>query len=291
MFATSLETPTPTPGSRSPVRWILVSALALLGGCAGSDSPSPSMQEQGREIFSPVTPGDDIDAATAWSIVIAAYRGEDRNARAQRDVANVQTQAGLVGAYVEDRGDATVIAYGRYESPDDRRAINDLQLVRETEYDNARPFAGAMLSPPSRVKSGSKPEWDLRNVKEMMGDWVIYSLQIGAYGVIDRRPSASELEEFRDAAEQAVYQLRREGEQAFYYHGPTMSMVLIGAWGDRDFEPSTSPMLPPRYEAPAIREAKRKFPYNLFNGQAIRDKGPSGQERLQPSHLVGVPEG
>jgi len=292
MFFTSSQGPTPLPGStprfgRTASRlFSLHVAILALGACAPT-TPQRDYASEGQSLFASTSKtAPDTDAA--WSIVLAAYRGDDRDRRATLDLATVHADAGLRDAYVEDRGDASVIAYGRYDSPDERRALADLERLRTLEVDGATPFAGAMLSPPSTANLGSTPEYDLRNVKERLGDWVIYTLQVGVYGVLGRRPTAQELAEFREAAEEAVLQLRREGEQAFYYHGPTKSMVLIGAWGDRDFEPSTNPMLPPRYEAPAIRRARREFPYNLLNGQAIRDNRTG---KLQPSQLVGVPEG
>jgi hypothetical protein len=59
------------------------------------------------------------------------------------------------------------------------------------------------------------PEWDLRNAK---GYW---SLQIGAYrGSPDRKQAAVE----------AVREARAAGLEAYYYHGKSISSVLIGAW-------------------------------------------------------------
>lgn len=288
MFSRSSVMATPNPGSRSPVRIAgLIVMAATLSGCAGPERDRRDLETQGREVFSPVGSRRDVEDSVAWSIVIVAYRGPQRDARANADLMKVHTEGGLPRAYVEDRGDATVIAYGRYDSPDDPQAQQDLAFVRGLEIDGGRPFAGALITPPSAANVGTMPEYDLRNVKSRLGDWVTYTLQIGAYGRLDARASADELAEFRATAEEAVLQLRREGEQAFYYHGPTLSMVLIGAWGDRDFEASTTPLLPPRYEAPAIREAKRKFPYNLFNGQAMREPG---SDKLQASGLVRVPD-
>lgn len=277
----------PTRGRRGPTLFVGALVVLMLGACAEPDQRNRDIAEEGRTLFSPT--GAKADDAS-WTIVIAAYRGPDRERRAASDLNLVRVQAALADAYVDDRGEATVIAYGRYDDPEDRRAQADLDRIRNFDYQGSRPFSGAILSPPSAAKLGSAPQYDLRNVKSRIGNWVIYSLQIGAYGRIDRAPNAKEIAEFRKAAEQAVIQLRREGEEAFYYHGPTMSSVLVGAWGANDFEPSTDPFSPPRYESPAIKEARREFPYNLFNGQAIRDKGPDGQTRLQPSHLISVPD-
>lgn len=287
MLQRSFAITTPTQGIHAPFRIAALATLLGLAGCSSSTEKEKSeLAQQGQEIFasagSPERSG--IEDSVAWSIVIVAYRGPERNSFANADLYKVHTQGGLPRAYVEDRGDASVIAYGRYESPDDPSAQRDLTMIREMVIGGGRPFAGAALTPPSAAKAGSMPEYDLRNVKDRLGDWVIYTLQIGAYGKLDGRATADEMAEFRAAAEEAVLQLRREGEQAFYYHGPTMSSVVIGTWGTRDFEPNPIDGRPALYQAPAILAAKEKFPHNLFNGQAVRSQG-----RLQPSKLVGVP--
>jgi hypothetical protein len=264
-------------------------AVATLAACAASDSPDRDLAEEGRSLFSRGDPK--IAKEAAWSIVIVAYRGDQRDARAQADLAQVHAQGALRDAYVEDRGDATVIAFGRYASPEDPRAQRDLQRIREMEIEGGRPFVGALLTPPATANLGTNPLYDLRNVKKTLGGWVVYSLQVGAYGRLDKPATPDEMAQFRNAAEEAVLQLRREGEQAFYYHGPTMSSVLVGAFGADEFEANPNPLRPPLYESPGIRLAKEAFPYNLFNGQAIRDRGPDGRPRLQPSRLISVPEG
>ena len=275
----------------SPLRGVLGAVLAgaLLTACAGSDAPDRSLADEGRTLFSAGDPA--IAREAAWSIVIVGYRGDQRDAQARADLVRVQAQPGLRDAYVEDRGEATVIAFGRYRAPDSADAQRDLQRIREVEVEGQRPFAGAVLTPPATATLGNNPQYDLRNAKQRLGDWVVYTLQVGAYGRLDKPATPDEMAQFREAAEEAVLQLRREGERAFYYHGPTMSSVTVGAFGADEFEANPNPLRPPIYESPGIKQAKRDFPLNLFNGQAIRDRGPDGQPRLQPSRLVGVPDG
>ncbi len=62
---------------------------------------------------------------------------------------------------------------------------------------------------------GGPPEWNLENAK---GYW---SLEIAAFtGTPDRK----------EAAVEAVKMARKEGIEAYYYHGDTISSVLVGAW-------------------------------------------------------------
>ena len=88
-------------------------------------------------------------------------------------------------------------------------------------------------------------------------------------------------------------ELRREGELAFYCHGPNRSMVTIGIFGIEDFDPQKPAMTSPR-----LVELRKRYPYNLQNGQGVRRTATvttaSGQrarvEKIEPSRLVAIPE-
>jgi hypothetical protein len=156
-----------------------------------------------------------------------------------------------------------------------------------------KPFSGAFLAPPTEIH-GTMPEFDLSNAKKLNGDWVLYTLQVGVYSREDQKAATpAEMAEFRKTAEEAVVQLRREGEQAFYSHGPNRSMVTIGLFGTEDFDATS------KFESPALRALRKRFPYNLQNGMGIKQRftvtdPKTGQqmkkERIQPSGLVQVPD-
>lgn len=229
------------------------------------------------------------DEETQWSIILVTVP----NPQLAPDILQtVQSRHGLISAYSTTRQGKSVIAYGRYAGPDDRRALVDLDRVRDIEYDGSRPFAAAYLAPPpADALGGSNREYDLRTVKERFGPLALYTLQIGVYGSNgNETPSASEIKEIRQAAERAVLDLRSEGERAFYYHAPLRSMVTIGVFGEDDFDGSTTPAI----ESMRLRELRKRFPHNLLNGQGIRETitSSTGQRvtRLQPSSLVGIPE-
>ena len=270
-------------------------AFAQSGG-----KPKDSLKKEGEKIFGPGkgkdAPGKDA-AASYWSVVIEAFRGDDQELTARDGLAKLRSEAGLTDAYLEKRGTATVIAYGRYADGTSKEAKEGLERVRNTEVIIAnvktRPFDRAFLAPPSDIP-GTMPEWDLRNAKKTNGDWVIYTLQMGVYTRRDKSASKEEMAEFRKTAEKAVSALRREGEQAYYYHGPTGSMVTIGLFGKDDFDPQA-----PGVESAELAALRKRYPFNLFNGQAMIEKvtvtTQSGKQakvdRKQPSQLVAVPKG
>lgn len=262
-----------------------------------------------RSVLSPLPKVDpnksDAPADDSWTIVLASVIvGEDavqtRDALAQEALTRVQTKGGLPEAYTVVRGRAAVIVYGRYPSPDDPAAQKDLARVRATTVDGATPFADSYLSPPSSdAFKGSLPEYDLRNARSQFGPKrARYTLQVGVYGEADPRkplPTAKELKEIRAAAEQAAVTLRREGELAFYYHGPSRSMVTIGLFNDADIDAKQ-----PGGESQALRDLRQRQPNNLLNGKGLLEhikadpdkaaKNAKGSTRLQASRLVAVPD-
>jgi hypothetical protein len=135
---------------------------------------------------------------------------------------------------------------------------------------------------------GSIPELDLRSVHKDPMSKAKYTLQVGVYGRLDTQgTSASDLAEFRRAAEQAAAKLRREGEEAYYFHGPSRSMVLIGAFDETEYDESH----PGAGDGPRLKEARQKFPYNLVNGAGYKQTRPGATEgSLQRSQVVMIPK-
>jgi hypothetical protein len=209
--------------------------------------------------------------------------------RAQELLRVIQEEAGLRGAFIEQRSEGIVIAYGSYMGRDE--AEKDLIKIRNTELLGTKPFERAIVTPPASGElRGSNPAFDLRTVKERFGKQAIYTLQIGLYGRADyQTPKPEDLAKFRVAAEDAVRDLRSRGEMAFYYHAPARSMVTVGVFGERDFD---STVRPP-YQSPALKAVRERFPNNLLNGQGINEtiRTESGRvKQIQSSQLVAIPE-
>jgi hypothetical protein len=257
----------------------------------GSPAPPPAAPERpGRAPESDRSRDGPAMPAGGWSILIEAFAGPQAEQSAREGVTRVRTTLGLDGAYTEKRGDAWVLAYGHYAGPSDPEALRDLARIKAIEYRGGRPLAGAYLSP--EVLEGTRPEFDLRNVKAARGEWATYTLQIAVYGLEGAaRPKAEDMGQVRRSAEQAVVDLRRQGEEAFYYHGPNRSMVTLGVFEAEDVDAETGE------ESPRIRALRDRYPYNLLNGKGIKEfhkgVGPDGKptmvERMQPSRIVMIP--
>ena len=222
-----------------------------------------------------------------WSIVIASFDKERGGPLASEMLRQVQRVSGLSGAYLEERGKALVIGYGRYsDAPSARR---ELDRLRDIVVENDRPFRAAVLAPPVfDAIAGSIPEHDLRNAKAMFGKGAAYTLQVGVYGKPGGAAATEkEMAEFRAAAERAGVDLRREGEEAFYFHGPRRSMVTVGVFSMDEYDANDASR-----ESPRLTALRQKYPYNLENGAGIRRRRPGQAEaRIDPSFIVLVPGG
>ncbi|QYU67646.1 hypothetical protein J4558_22520 [Leptolyngbya sp. 15MV] len=232
--------------------------------------------------------------------MVASFRDEGRDAQAAQVLERVRTIGQLPDAYTERRGEVTVVALGNFADPTSAEARAAMERVRAIEIEvdgqRGRPFADAVMVPPAGF-AGSLPQYDLRNVRSSEGNWALYTLQVAFYGRIDgRAPTPAEMTEARKAAEEAVIRLRREGEKAFYYHGPRGSTVTIGLFGEEDYRAAEGGQRA-EFESPALRVLRQRYPHNLVNGAGVRQTvtvvGPDGrpvrQQVMQPSRLVGVP--
>jgi len=254
------------------------------------------LSEEAPAVFGTAPRTSAASAGAAWSIIIAAI-AETEPEIAKWSLEQVQTVGGLPGAFLERRGKRLVVSYGQYSSPGSAEAQRDLAKVRGLEVEGGFPFGGAMLAPPPIESLGSFPEFDLAGVKDQPGGRrAMYTLQVGIYGRGDGKDvTPAQLAEFRAAAEKAVIELRRQGDEAFYYHGPARSTVTVGLFGDKDYvftrttrEGSVSTTAP--RESFQLTELRKRHPYNLLNGKGIRTKARDGKATMQPSLVVPIPK-
>lgn len=215
---------------------------------------------------------------SGWSIVLESHSGPDAMARAQARLAPVGNDAGRSDVHVRATARGAAIVAGAYRSPDSPEARADLAMVRERVVGDRRPYSQAFFAPPrDAIDPGLVPEVNLLTARQVFGKEKEYTLQIGFYQ--SKKP-----EEAKRAAEQAAVQLRRDGELAFYFHGPTMSLVTVGVFSDADFDAGLRP------KTAAILALQERYPLNLHNGQfPVIEKRPGAPEMKQPSQLVKIP--
>lgn len=270
--------------------WALVGCLSAAIGCGGQQRTTGpgdgELRQQGDALFGDAQPGARAGGAArpqGWTVAIATFPAtSDGLAQAQSALERVRTVGGLPEARLERRGERWVLAYGAFAGPGEPDAQRSLRHVRSVRVEGVTPYLGAVLAPPPEAR-GTRREYDLSTVADRMGVDALYTLQIGMYGRSDDRPpTPTELTEFQRTAEQAVVDLRRQGVEAFYFHGPARSTVTVGVFGPQDHDPYEGR----RAESERLREMRRQFPHSLFNGRGLRRSGSSD---LESSRLVAIP--
>ncbi len=261
-----------------------------------SDATPPRFDDEGAPIEPETARTRDAGVnpfaspASGWSIIIANVPGSNRVIGEQM-LSQVRADGRLPSAALVERGDKLVIAVGSFAEPTSADARRELERVQQTVVRGQLPYAGAFFSPPVVSAETSESPHDLRSVKASFGKDALYTLQVGVYGYADGRvPPPDELALFRETAEDAVSDLRAQGELAFYYHDRARSMVTVGVFGPEDHDASVRPPL----ESPRLVQSRRRHEFNLLNGQGVKQtvRGPDGQRRsvFQKSFLVAIPD-
>lgn len=283
---------------RRPHIFVCILIGIVFGGCQadGGGRDTSAQRDEGQALFGSARSGSGRGAGgdsarEAWTIVVYGYRGEGRAAAARDALDWISRNTGMTGFRAEERDEATVIAYGRYTDPRSDRAVRDLTRLKEVEVEGAFPFEDAIITPPEYAGLGQHPEYDLRLARENFPG-AAYTLQVGFYGapgqLLSELPADAQ-QEIRQTGEQAVVNLRREGELAFYFHGPTGTTVTVGVFSTDDFDAARS------YESLQVKDLRERFPYNLVNGKELRQRirRSQGDEEgvwiTQSSRLVEIP--
>ncbi|MEM0915703.1 MAG: hypothetical protein AAGK09_14000 [Planctomycetota bacterium] len=260
-------------------------ALVLLAGCYEERVVSRSLDDL-RMLADPkpmaVDPGQGAGrggeaAGTAYAIRVGEYVGVGRHAAAQAALQELEASTGLTGGWMRDTGRSITAYLGRYSDPSGKAATRDLAAVRESGIDQTARANFTALAPGQAIVT------DPLDAKAHRG---AYSLQVAIY-------NADFGATYRRAAEQAARALREQGEEAFFYHGPHRSMVLLGLFS-RDIDFATrSGSVGEQVEVygPRIVELRRAYPYNLLNGSAtylIDEEGNRTDDEPMESFVVRI---
>ncbi|WP_428389378.1 hypothetical protein [Mucisphaera sp.] len=258
-------------------RLATILTLALLPGCAWETREISSTWDAYEQLAwaDRRSANDNPDQVRAWTIRAATYEGPRRHEAATTAATALQNNRDLDlnHAWIEDIQGMTYVYAGQFRRIDDRQTRQTLRAVRRFELHDGRPFSSAQFMPLSGTLLPSADPLDLAAHTGR------YSLQIAAY---DRAFG----DRFRQAAEDAAANLREEGEEAFFYHGPHRSLVTIGLFEDRDFVTNAQGF---RGYGPRIHQLQQRYPYNLLNGLTLEESKDGQSLGNQPSALVRVP--
>ena len=279
-------------------RAALVMLALVLPGC-NTDGSGSGLFGPSREVVT-----EDVYAIRCVTIV-----APDRFALAQRVEQTLKQVAGLKPELVQAFHDeeSSTIYYGRYArvydaargterfSPDYQA---DLRLIRELSLP-ARgaggqeyywPFLQATVESLPLARSEAPAEWNLARAD---GYW---SYQVAVF------QNEGQMQQRRTAAEQYARQLREQGEEAYFHHGPVNSSVCIGLFPRsaiqemRNEDPLTGAIVA-RYRIvdPRMLDLQQRYPHNLHNGRVrhtvVRDPvtGRVKEREPDPSFPVMLP--
>lgn len=208
------------------------------GGASARTTGSISAQPAIPQSMPPIPPG------SRWTIFCYVVKDDPRSgirgahisgASGTRDALRGKT--GSNDWYVIHGQDASNLYFGFYKSvdPNDKlnptevaRAQRDLDMVRKlrsADPVNPYPFERAAFVALDTPDPTAPPEWNLFNVDREKNPIdpkrAFWSLQIMAFKGHPLR---------KEAAVQAVADLRAKGVEAYYYHGEIVSSVTVGKW-------------------------------------------------------------
>jgi len=186
------------------------------------------------------------------TILLLEYKGPEARASADRLTGELADQK-LPDVFVVEGPDYAAVCVGRYRTWKDAQAREMLGRVRRIRDARGQyPFQGVMLVPVP--EPAPKTSWTL---EEAPG---VYSLYVAGWESPGRKEKAQAYTE----------KLRREGWEAYVYHGPRLSMVTIGAFGPDLFDDASKigrPGAKPTIVHPKALQILRAFLYLRIEDQ------------------------
>jgi hypothetical protein len=167
----------------------------------------------------------DIPKDAQYTIVCRTFQEESHIQDSRQAQQMLFSSTNMKKWYVVHAADHSTLYYGFYrnndprdpnDGPEGQRAINDLNAIRAmTDSQGYRPFSESLLVGIDAPDPEANPAWDITRTN---GTW---SVEIACFtGTADRK----------ERAVQAVAEARKEGIEAYYYHGETASSVCLGCW-------------------------------------------------------------
>ena len=222
---------------------------------------------------------DRAAAPRGWTIPVAEFTGPDRLKEAYRLAASLRESGQLADVWFDELGDAARVNVGRFRLSGDADAKAGLAAVRAAEVNGRRPYRDAELEPITSA-GGTVSEFDLAQHS---------GFRTLLVALFDEGYDGNR----QVAAERYAQQLREGGPdpgsdtdpaEAYFYHGPTQSLVTVGLFTYADFVPVNGVDT----YGPRIREQQERFPAILRNGQPIPRQGGADEE-TEPTVIVNVP--
>ena len=202
-----------------------------------------------------------------YSIALMAFLGHDQMEQAQRYKVSTQEQAGWKDLFVLSDGNKTVLYWGKYSTPDS--AAGNLKIAKawKTKAGHVA-FGGATIL----ALPGGDPgpaDWNLKTSKGNYTVMVAIYHDVPEDRIVGRKKNAIE----------ACRVLREKGEEAYFFHGPSQSMVCVGSFPDSAvdevYQPNGS-------WAQVLRDGRIRELLNRYPKLAVNGKGRA-QTAIDPA--------
>jgi hypothetical protein len=262
-----------------------------LPGASLTPVTAQQQQQQSQE------PPLQIPSDARWTLYCATVTGPDRFTRLAQMKAYLIANSPFKDWYVIHNEQDSTLFYGFFrsiETNEDPRAAAAAHAQRKAvaewkDSTGARPFAGCFFTPISPPNPVAPAEWNLANAPAN----AFWSVQIMAFKDHPLR---------KQAAVEAVKDLRAKGVEAYYYHGQTISSVCVGAWprqavkeqdvaagqavNEDDAVMVSNVPLPERYKNARLKTADGQRLVSYAQRVEIADPSLSATIKQYPQHAV-----
>lgn len=232
---------------------ILLCGLAI-AGCPPSNGP---------DLLDRLRPGPVGGEEDSFTIMLYSFRGPKHVYLAKDWKLKAEEHTGWRGLFVVHKADNSKLYWGRYRSIDDAQA--DLKKAKTYRTGTgAEPFAQAIVAVLPGKEVG-RPEWSLIKAQG------VYTVLIAVFYDV---PEADYVGRRRFAAEYCQ-QLRDQGQEAYYKHDASQSIVTVGAF-------------PAEAIKTVVTDGKRQAVVTDERINAIRKRHPFLAVNGRKEYLTGV---
>jgi hypothetical protein len=225
-------------------------------------------------------PQMNIPKDARWTLYCTSLTGPDRIARATQLKNYMLAHSPYKDWYVVHNEADSTLFYGFYSSVERgdnaraaERAHADRKAVGEWKDENgARPFQACFFVPITPPNPVAPAEWNLANAPADR----YWSVQIMAFQDNTLR---------KQAAVQAVKDLRDKGVEAYFYHGDTISSVCVGSWPRQAIKEQESDAGQAMNEDDAVLVSNAPLPAKYKNA---RMRTPDGKRIVSYAQRVEI---
>jgi hypothetical protein len=211
----------------------------------------------------PSTPS--IPAGAEWTIYCTTIPGNGHVLQATQLRDQLVKSTGMRDWYVIHGDSESTLYYGFYKSMDKSAKATREKIDAMTDATGKRPFRNAVIVEVTAPDPEAPPQWDLANAPPGM-EW---SVQIAAYEGSPQR---------KKYAVDAVREARAQGVPAYYFHGPSVSSVCVGAWPKQAVRGEMEPAFNDPNEKRTLEQIAQQQPADLI---VLPPGMPGGNREVQ----------